>query len=47
MMQSLGHRITAQHVGGSGHRTVIFDVESGEVWLRHVPLSKKPEKANA
>jgi chemotaxis protein CheD len=45
MLQALGHRIVAQHVGGSGHRTVIFDIRSGDVWLRHVPLVDHNEKA--
>lgn len=31
----LGHSIEAHHVGGVGHRTVAFDVWSGDVWLRH------------
>jgi chemotaxis protein CheD len=46
MLQSLGHRIVARHVGGSGHRHVIFDVGSGDVWCRYVPLkNNKTEKA--
>lgn len=46
MLQSLGHRIVARHVGGSGHRHVIFDVGSGDVWCRYVPLKEhKTEKA--
>lgn len=31
----LGHPIEAHHVGGVGHRTIAFDVWSGDVWLRH------------
>jgi chemotaxis protein CheD len=36
----LRHGMTckAAHVGGYGHREVILDVESGQVWLRHTPL---------
>jgi chemotaxis protein CheD len=26
----------AMHLGGAGHRLVILDVRSGEVWMRHV-----------
>lgn len=28
--------VAAEHVGQRGHRNVIFDVWSGDVWLRHV-----------
>lgn len=31
-----GFTIKAQHVGGNGYRNVIFDVWSGEVWIKHV-----------
>lgn len=27
--------ITAQHVGGKGHRNVIFEIWSGDCWVRH------------
>lgn len=27
-------RIAAEHLGGVGHRTIIFDVWSGHVWMR-------------
>jgi chemotaxis protein CheD len=27
--------VAAQHVGGQGHRSVIFDVWSGHVWMKH------------
>ena len=26
----------SEHLGGSGHRTVIFDIWSGHVWVRHL-----------
>ena len=47
MLERLGHRVVARHLGGSGHRTVIFDVGSGEVWMRHVPLARTLQKAKA
>lgn len=32
-------RCIAEHLGGDGHRNVIFDVWSGHVWMKHaVPL---------
>jgi len=28
------------HVGETGHRRIAFEVESGDVWVRHEPLQK-------
>ena len=28
--------VTAQHLGGNGHRQVILDLWSGDVWVKHV-----------
>ena len=28
-------RLAAEHLGGVGHRHIIFDVGSGTVWVRH------------
>ncbi len=28
------------HVGETGHRCIRFDIESGDVWVKHVPLQK-------
>ena len=47
MLERLGCRIAARHLGGSGHRTVLFDVGTGDVWLRHVPLPKTNHRAIA
>lgn len=30
-------RLHAEHHSGFGHRSLIFDVESGKVWLKHQP----------
>ena len=30
--------LKARHVGGDGHRKLMFDVWSGDVWLKHQPL---------
>jgi chemotaxis protein CheD len=35
LLGALNLPITAHHVGGHGHRSVIFDVWSGYVWLKH------------
>lgn len=29
-------QIKAEHLAGNGHRNLVFDLASGEVWLRHV-----------
>ncbi len=31
--------LKARHVGGDGHRKLMFDVWSGDVWLRHQPMT--------
>ena len=33
-----GFNCVAEHVGGFGHRTVMFDVWDGQVWVRHIPI---------
>ncbi|MCQ8103977.1 chemotaxis protein CheD [Methylomonas sp. SURF-2] len=34
-----GFRIKAGHLGSSGHRNIIFDIWSGNVWVQHVAKS--------
>jgi chemotaxis protein CheD len=34
-------RLASMHLGGTGHRQVVLDVWSGDVWVRHVALSPK------
>ncbi|MGE3537615.1 MAG: chemotaxis protein CheD [Candidatus Tectimicrobiota bacterium] len=36
LLHHLGWHITAQHVCDVGHRNIIFDVWSGDVWVKHV-----------
>ena len=36
LLQQYGFKVKAGNLGGTGHRNVIFDVWSGDVWLRHV-----------
>lgn len=31
-----GFTLKAEHLGGTGHRNVIFDIWSGHVWMQHV-----------
>ncbi|MCK2086744.1 chemotaxis protein CheD [Thauera aromatica] len=36
LLRQHGFRVRASHLAGDGHRSLIFDVGSGEVWVRHV-----------
>jgi chemotaxis protein CheD len=47
MLERAGCRVVARHLGGSGHRTLVFDIETGEVWMRHVPLADTRQGAVA
>ncbi len=38
LMAKHGFRVKAEHLGGHGHRQVIFDIWSGHVWMRHTPI---------
>jgi len=40
ILKHAGLRVRARHVGGSGYRNIIFDIASGEVWVRHVALKR-------
>jgi len=34
-----GFTLKAEHLGGNGHRNVVFDIWTGNVWVRHVDPS--------
>jgi chemotaxis protein CheD len=38
-----GLTLTSMHLGGTGHRQVVLDVWSGDVWVRHVELASREE----
>ena len=38
-----GFRVVSEHIAGNGHRNLIFDVWSGDVWLRHQPVPELDE----
>lgn len=38
LLREHGIPCLGEHVGGSGHRQLLFDLVSGEIWLRHRPL---------
>lgn len=37
LIEQYGFRVKASHLGGEGHRQVVFDLWNGHVWLKHVP----------
>jgi chemotaxis protein CheD len=37
LMKRHGFSAQAEHLGGTGHRTVMLDIWSGHVWVRHQP----------
>lgn len=39
--------IHAEHLGGAGHRYILFDVWSGYVWVRHHALNKSKNELKA
>jgi len=41
ILEREGFKIAAAHVGGTGHRQILFDVWSGHVWLRHTEIMKQ------
>ncbi len=36
-------RLRGEHLGGDGHREVLFDVATGAVWIRHTPRTTRVE----
>lgn len=38
LMRRHGISVAAEHLGGLGHRQVIFDIWSGHAWMKHTPL---------
>jgi chemotaxis protein CheD len=36
LLTHYGFNLSAEHLGGTGHRNVIFELWSGHVWMRHV-----------
>jgi chemotaxis protein CheD len=38
LVNQYGFTCMAEHLGDVGHRNVIFEVWSGEVWVKHSPI---------
>lgn len=46
-IHATGAEIGQEHLGGNGHRQLLFDIVSGDTWLRHWPLIEPaPRPAN-
>jgi chemotaxis protein CheD len=41
LLSDLGFQLTSMHLGGTGHRQVILDVRTGDVWVRHCELPEE------
>jgi len=39
LVAKYGFQVKAEHLGGCGHRQLVFDIWSGHAWLKHTPLS--------
>jgi chemotaxis protein CheD len=37
-----GFKIKSEHMGGNGHRNIMFDIWSGDVWVKHVEKVMMP-----
>lgn len=37
-----GFCAAAEHLGGEGHRNIIFDIATGDVWVKQEPVNLKP-----
>lgn len=40
LVRKHGFSCVAEHLGGIGHRNVIFDVWNGDVWVRHSDIAR-------
>lgn len=44
LLSSHGITIVSESLFGAGHRQIVFDVQSGDVWARHARLSLPPSQ---
>jgi chemotaxis protein CheD len=42
LVQQNGFKVTAEHLGETGHRQILFDIWSGHVWVKHNPIIPVP-----
>ena len=41
LVKKHGYNCVAEHLGGDGHRNIIFDVWSGSVWVKHAVIARQ------
>jgi chemotaxis protein CheD len=41
LVKKHGFNCVAEHLGGDGHRNVIFNVWSGHVWVKHAVIARQ------
>lgn len=39
LIQHYGFTLMAEHLGGSGHRQLMFDIATGDAWVRQTPIA--------
>lgn len=37
LLEQYGFTVMCEHAAGPGHRNLIFEIHSGDVWVKHVP----------
>lgn len=42
-----GFNCVSEYLGGTGHRHVIFEVKSGNAWVKHAEIQDAPDEADA
>lgn len=42
LVRAQGLDVSAHDLGGTGHRALVFDLNTGHVWVRHSPLILEP-----
>jgi chemotaxis protein CheD len=45
LMKQHGFSVSAEHLGGVGHRNIFFNIWDGHVWVRHQPPLTNKKKA--
>lgn len=46
LVRAQGLDVSAHDLGGTGHRALIFELNTGHVWVRHSPLIRDPERVD-
>ncbi len=39
LVRRYGHPLVAEHLGGRGHRSLVFDLSTGLAWIKHTPIN--------